>query len=174
MNKLFKIITALIIAILIQSALYADVTTTKPVFINDEGNVTSTSKKTVMNVVIVDNYDLGGDASTTKVYNEAEGTTFYDGAIRVSGYENIIYHVDLKTLGSTTVTLTFEAKIDDDFTSASGNHMLLWTAIFTATNTGYPIELQENNLKWVSVGMVSDDGGTDDITIKMTATRKKK
>ncbi len=152
-----------VLSLLMASSVYADVTTTRPVTMNVNSD---------LEVVIVDNYDLGGDASTTKVYNEAEGTTFYDGAIDVEGYENIIYHVDLKTLGSTTITLTFEGKIDDDFTVATGGHMLLFTKSFTATNENYKIQLAEHGLKHVSVGMVSDDGGTDDITIKMRATVK--
>ncbi len=171
--KLIKYITAIVIAILIQSAVYADVTTTRPVFINNEGNVISAPKGRALEVVIVDNYDLGGDASTTKVYNEAEGTTFYDGAINVSGYEGIEYHVDLKTLGSTSITLTFEDKLDDDFTPTTGGHRLLFTKIFTATDTGYSFSVQETSSKWVSVGMVAAGASTDDITIKMRARKRK-
>ncbi len=162
--KIFKIITGTLLCALLTTSIYADVTTVRPVKIK---------KGHVIEYVIVDNYDLGGDASTTKVYNEAEGTTFYDGAINVSGFTNIVYHVDLKTLGSTTVTLTFEAKIDDDFSAATGGHMLLFTKAFTATNANYSLPIVEGALTWVSVGMVSDDGGTDDITIKMRAERRK-
>jgi len=162
MKKL--IIKCLVIfSIFLSSVVYSDTTTTRPV-------VKRSSK--FIEAVIVDNYDLGGDASTTKVYNEAEGTLFYDGAINVSGYENVIYHVDLKTLGSTTVTLTFEGKLDDNWTTTD-EWLLLFTKAFTATNANYKIELAEEGLKWVSVGMVSDDGGTDDITIKMRAERKR-
>lgn len=160
--KLLKIITGIILLLAISLSVYADVTTTTPV-------VTSKKGADFLTVTIVDNYDLGGDASTTKVYNEAEGTTFYDGAIPVEGYTDIQYYVDLKTLGSTTVTLTFEGKIDEDFSTSTGGHILLFTKAFTATNTSYTLPLEERSLKWVSVGMVSDDGGTDDITIKMIA-----
>ena len=59
--KNWLIATAL--SLLISSSIYADVTTTRPVVTNVDSNI---------EVVIVDNYDLGGDASTTKVYNEAE------------------------------------------------------------------------------------------------------
>lgn len=164
MNKLFKTITGIILSLAITSSVYAiDVTTTIPVISKRGSSLFAT---------IVDNYDLGGDASTTKVYNEAEGTTFADGRINVLGYKDIVYHVDLKTLGSTTITLTFEGKLDNDFTVSTGGWLLLYTKAFTATNANYSLPIEEQSLKWISVGMVSDDGGTDDISIDMRATKK--
>lgn len=163
MNKLIKgfAITAFCAVLAFQSLCYADVTTAQPVITNGHGWVEA---------VIVDNYDLGGDAGTSTVYNEAEETGNNAGIIPVENTnDDITYHVDLKTLGSTTVTLTFEGKVDDDFNATTGQWMLLHTKAFTAVNTQYSLSIAEGGLKWVRVGMTSDDGGTDDITIKVRA-----
>lgn len=151
-----------LIGIMLTSVSFADVTTSVPA-------VTRPSPG-VVEAVIVDNYDLGGDASTTKVFNESEGTDNAAGRVNVSAAnDNITFHVDLKTLGSTTVTLTFEGKVDDDMNATTGQWILLHTKAFTATDTQYSLSVAEGALKWVRVGMVSDDGGTDDLTIKMRA-----
>ena len=142
----------------------ADIAATGPVVINRGG---------VTEAIIVSNYDLGGDASTTKVYSETEGTALSDGIVPIGRNNNsITFHVNLKTLGSTTVTLTFEGKVDSDFKANRGAWALLFTKAFTATNTGYVLPICEGALKYVRVGMQSDDGGTDDLTIKLRAERK--
>lgn len=144
-----------------QSLCHADVTTARPVIKNGSGWIEA---------VIVDNYNLGGEAGTTKVFNEAEETGNNAGIISIQNTnDHITYHVDLKTLGSTTVTLTFEGKVDADFNATTGQWMLLYTKAFTAVNTQYSFPVQEGGLKWVRVGMESDDGGTDDLTIKVRA-----
>ncbi len=160
-----NVIIGTVLALLINGVAWADVTTTVPSI--------KTGWKWV-EAVIVDNYNLGGDASTTKVYNEAEGTSNSDGAISVSSAnDSITFHVDLKTLGSTTITLTFEGKIDHDFNATTGQWMLLFTKAFTAVDTQYKLPISEGALTYVRVGMVSDDGGTDDLTIKMRAEETK-
>ena len=162
MRKFSKYFIIAILGILPWQVCRADVTTTVP--------VVTTSYSTV-EATIVDNYDLGGDASTTKVYDESEHTGGNAGAISIGHLykPEVSYHVDLKTLGSTTITLTFEGKIDNDMNDTTGQWMLLYTKAFTAVNTQYSLTLSEKALKHVRVGMVSDDGGTDDITIKMRA-----
>jgi hypothetical protein len=122
-----------------------------------------------LEAIIVDSYDLGG-GGTNRVYDENEGTDLNAGAVSVEGKsDGITFHVDLKTLGSTTVTLTFEGKVDDDFNATTGQWMLLFTKAFTGANRQYSFTVSEKGLKHVRVGMQSDDGGTDDLTIKMRA-----
>ncbi len=162
MNKLIKgfAITAFCAVLAFQSLCHADVTTAQPKITNGHGWVEA---------VIVDNFDIGGTGTET-VYNEAEETSNWAGAIPVENTnDEITYHVDLKTLGSTTITLTFEGKIDDDFNATTGQWQLLYTKAFTAVDTQYSLTIAEGALKYIRVGMTSDDGGTDDITIKVRA-----
>ncbi len=165
--KLIKIITGTLLCALLTSSVYAvDIVT---------GNPWKKNKSGYTEAIIVDNYDLGGDASTTKVFTEAEGTSMSDGWIPIAANnDSITFWVNLKTLGSTTVTLTFEGKIDDDFSASTGGSILLFTKAFTSTNTQYSLPVCEGSLKYVRVGMQSDDGGTDDLTIKMRAERLRK
>ena len=162
--KLSKYLIALMAAGLLafQSITYAG-----PTITNGSGYVEA---------VIVSDYDLGGDASTTKVYDEEEGTANNSGMVYVGDTnDSITYHVDLKTKGSATVICTFEGKLDDNFNVTTGQWMLLYTKTFSATDTQYSLSLSEGALKYVRVGMqATASAGTDDITITMRAegTRK--
>ncbi len=123
---------------------------------------TSHGEKKAKEAVIFSAYDFGA----TAVYNNAGGAAATSGWIDVADFsDDIIFHVNLTTLGSTNLTITWQGLLSDDTTAP----MDIYDEVFTAVDTGYVTHLSEGALKYVRIKGITTGDSTDACTIFMRA-----
>lgn len=124
--------------------------------------ISNQARKSVIESLIFSSYAV----TTTKIYNNTGGVATTSGWINIAEYnDNIIFHVDLDTLGSTNVIFTVEALLTDDLSSP----MTLFTKTFTAVDTDYSLPICEHGLKFIRCSAIATGAGTNSISVKFRA-----
>lgn len=111
------------------------------------------------------------DFDDTARYNSAGGTAVSSGWINIQDYnDDILFMVNLATLASTNLTITFQGLISDD----TSNPIEIYPKVFTATDTDYSLSVAEGALKYVRIKGITTGDATDACTILMRAEGERK
>lgn len=171
MNKIKAIIVGLIIALFAYHTIsYGQTSVTEKLRgvtatgITSYTSKTSSGMKFAKEAVIFTDYNPG---TSTAVYNNAGGLAAASGWINVTDFnDDIIYRVDLATLGSSGLDVTFEGLLGD----IGGDIIDIYTKSFSAVDTTYNLSIAEGGLKYVRAGLqATGTEGTDSVSISFRA-----
>ncbi len=168
MNKLKTILIGSMLSLLLSSPLYAVAIKEKIGGVTETGVTSGTynvfggrSKE----ATIFNGYNPGA----TVVYNNDGGVAATSGWILVSDFsQEMIFHVDLSTLGSTGLDFDVEGLLSDD----TSTPMAIFTKSFSATNEGYTLPICEGALKYIRCSIqATGTPAADVITVKFNCCR---